>query len=418
MLNTIQVAQKLNFVRMSGTEGEKKAVSIITNYLEQFGINYQIDEFEHFSYEFGKASLSCQNISFKVHPFGLNPDSDVEGKLIFLENLEQIRYNKGAYQDRIILTYNYSRKIANQLDEDGVKALIVINPPFKKNKTSSHRQKLYKEKRFVPSIKISYDEAKKLKKFIGNTVRLVIEQNVTKQKGHNIVATIPGKSYDKNLIYAVGHYDTVGRAVGASDNTGGTATLLKVAEYFSSNRPQRDLKIIFFSGEELGLLGSQAYVKKYKKEIKERASLVVNIDVSGDEFGKDIYNIIGNSKLLGYIDGISKENGLMFKSALDIYSSDCMPFSIYEIPAINIARFGGKALINAHTPDDKLEYITEDGLKNTVSATMTILKRILNAKIFPVNKEIDKELRPKIEKYLFNSTLEKPELNWTPQFKK
>ena len=47
-----------------------------------------------------------------------------------------------------------------------------------------------------------------------------------------------------------------------------------------------------------------------------------------------------------------------------------------------------------------------------------LLKRILNADIFPVIKAIDDSLREKIEAYLWQSTLEKPELKWLEKYKK
>ena len=48
---------------------------------------------------------------------------------------------------------------------------------------------------------------------------------------------------------------------GADDNASGTAGVLELAEWFSS-RPKRKRGVLFlnFSGEELGLLGSSAYV--------------------------------------------------------------------------------------------------------------------------------------------------------------
>lgn len=194
--------------------------------------------------------------------------------------------------------------------------------------------------------------------------------------------------------------------------------LLKVAEYFAKHTPERDLKIIFFSGEELGLLGSQHYVKTHLEEIKERAGLVVNIDVSGDPLGTDGMAVIGTKELMGYCDGLMREIGILYSTKLDIYSSDCMPFSVYEIPSVNIARFGGKASFHIHTPNDHLKNVSPRGYKNTITSTIHLLRHILNAEIYPVSKEIDNSLKDKIEKYIWNLDYEKPELKWEPKYKK
>jgi len=69
---------------------------------------------------------------------------------------------------------------------------------------------------------------------------------VKNRKANNIVVDIKGKGIDDNLTLVVAHYDSVARCAGSSDNGGGTVTLLKVAEYFSRNQPDRDLRIVSF----------------------------------------------------------------------------------------------------------------------------------------------------------------------------
>lgn len=335
-MKPIEIARKLDFVRMSGTDGEKKGREIILNYLKQLNIPYEIESFKHFSYQVGKAYLQCRDIDFPAVPFGINPDAKVKGELVFLENLNRIKHNRGAYEGKIVMSYRVGRGLMNRLKSEKIKGFIAVTPPYKKVTTSSHRQKLYEDSKYIPSITVSYNTAVELKKMAGEEVSIQIKQKVEKRKGYNIIANIPAKQMDKNIIYAMGHYDTVGRSPGACDNTGGCIALLKAAEYFSNHKPDRNIKIIFFSGEELGLLGSFDYVRQHKEEIKQYGGIVVNVDVSGDDIGQDIYRIIGNKNLLGYIDGISKENGLLFNSSLNIYSSDCMPFAVYEIPAVNI----------------------------------------------------------------------------------
>jgi Iap family predicted aminopeptidase len=121
---------------------------------------------------------------------------------------------------------------------------------------------------------------------------------------------------------------------------------------------------------------------------------------------------------MGYFEGLSKEIGLAFYSDLDIYSSDSMPFAKYEIPSVNILRYGGKGSYFIHTPQDSPRQITQKGLESTITATINFLKHILNAEIFPIKKEIDTSLREKIEKYLWNLNFEEPKLDWKPKYKR
>jgi Zn-dependent M28 family amino/carboxypeptidase len=190
-----------------------------------------------------------------------------------------------------------------------------------------------------------------------------------------------------------------------------------LAEYFSKRQPKRDLRLIFFSGEEMGLLGSQHYVNTNEEEVKTRGSLVMNIDVTGDQIGQNRVIVTGTTELLGYTDGITKEKGYCFDHSLDIYSSDQMPFTKFELPGISIARFGGKSSFNIHTPDDHHKNVSPEGLAKPIEAAKIILDRILNAEIYPIKREIDSTLREKIEKYFWNLSYEEPKLQWTPKYK-
>ena len=235
---------------------------------------------------------------------------------------------------------------------------------------------------------------------------------------HNIVLDIPGKGRDNALTLLVGHYDSVARSHGACDNAGGSVCMIKSAEYLAKKQPERDLRIIWFSGEELGLLGSFAYAKAHEEEMIKRARLVVNVDLAGDPIGRNVIFVLGSKELQGYAGGVLRENGLIFSENQNIYSSDCMPFSVLEIPSLNLARVGGKGLFHCHTDLDKARNASEFGLMDVSKATQVILERVLNGRMYPVPGGIDDTLREKIERYLWHSTLEKPELKWKERYRK
>jgi len=417
MINPYKVVKEIGFERLAGSKGEKKAITILSKYIVELGLKPKLESFELTSFDAGTASISVDNKIFKGLPYGLNENATIKGELAVLENIDIIDHNLGAYESKIVMCYGFSRGMAPKLKRAGVAGYIGIGSPHREATSLSHRQRSYKDG-YVNSVTISHDTAIKLRKYDGKQIAISIDQKVEKRKAQNIVVDIKGKGYDKSLTLAVGHYDTVAHSVGASDNSGGTVTLLKIAEYFAKKQPQRDLRIVFFSGEELGLLGSQAYVKKHLKEIKKRLKLVVNIDVSGDAIGHDHFNVIGSKELLGYVDGITKEIGMVFKSNIEIFSSDGMPFTPYEVPSVNIFRSGGKATSRIHTPDDSIKNVGAKGYNTTIKASINVLDRILNSKVYPVQKDFDKSLKEKIEKYLWNLNYEEPELEWEAKYKK
>jgi hypothetical protein len=102
------------------------------------------------------------------------------------------------------------------------------------------------------------------------------------QTGNNVVAYLPATAAATGVMkpwVAIGaHYDHLGRGGagnsladkdqlnqihhGADDNASGTATVLNIADALAKQPRKRNLLIGFWSGEELGLLGSNAFVNK------------------------------------------------------------------------------------------------------------------------------------------------------------
>ncbi|MBD2519391.1 M28 family peptidase [Nostoc sp. FACHB-973] len=80
--------------------------------------------------------------------------------------------------------------------------------------------------------------------------------------GVNIFAERVGTSIAAKAILVGAHYDTVASSPGADDNASGIAVMLEVARLLGSRPTPRTLQLAFFDQEEVGLLGSQAFVSK------------------------------------------------------------------------------------------------------------------------------------------------------------
>lgn len=417
MINCYNVLKELDFEHLAGSPEETKAREIIKKYLDEASINYEEEAFSMYGFETGESEIIAGDLKVETLPFGLIESQTITGELVVLDNIKVAEYNYGAFKDKIVMCKGASRNAFDIMLKQGVKAFISISAPHKEASNLSHRQGNV-ETGLLPSVTISYDNAVKLLPKNGREITLNIKQKRFERTAYNIVATIGEAKIDKNITYLTAHYDTVAHSHGSSDNGAGTVVILKVARYFAKNNPGRVLKVIFCSGEEMGLLGSSAYVEQHLEEVKESGSFVVNVDVAGDYFGSDRMMVIGSNDLKGYVDGISKEAGFCFDAQVSIYSSDAMPFSVYEIPSVNLARFGGSASTKIHTINDDMSDIYDKNLEFYFNATRNILERVLNAKIWNISKEIDPSLRAKIEKYMWGSRRTEPKLEWTPAYKK
>jgi len=415
MLEPLSIVQELDFERVAGSAGEKQAAEIVCQKLTSWGLNPLLEKFPVKSFSAGSAELLSKSGVFKLTPFGLESGKEIDGELLYIENPEQMRFCQGEYSGKIIISYGFARNLADVLKANKIAGFISIGSVFKEAVSLSHRQHAENP---VPAFTVDYDDGCKVRELSGQKVKITVKQQVYDSQATNIIVDLPGLQSDNNLTYLVGHYDTVARSKGACDNAGGVACMLKIVEQLVQNPVKRDLRIIFFSGEELGLLGSQYYAQTHSEELHNRGKLLINIDVSGDDTGSDQHWIMGSRELLGYVDALSKEIGILFKNQLEIYSSDGIPFSVYEIPSVNIARYGGKASFHGHTSQDKVGYISARGLENSWKSGLNLINRVLNAAIYPVQKELDESLREKIEKYIWNMTGKEPVLFWQKKYQK
>ncbi|MFY9622118.1 MAG: M20/M25/M40 family metallo-hydrolase [Pyrinomonadaceae bacterium] len=79
----------------------------------------------------------------------------------------------------------------------------------------------------------------------------------------NIVARIKGTESGRALLL-VCHYDSVPTSFGASDDGAGVVTLLETARALKAGAPlKNDVILLFTDGEEVGLLGAQAFVAEH-----------------------------------------------------------------------------------------------------------------------------------------------------------
>ena len=82
---------------------------------------------------------------------------------------------------------------------------------------------------------------------------------------HNAVAEIPGTDRADEVILLGAHLDSWHAATGATDNATGSAVMMEAGRILASlpQRPRRTIRVALWSGEEQGLLGSQAYVAEH-----------------------------------------------------------------------------------------------------------------------------------------------------------
>lgn len=105
----------------------------------------------------------------------------------------------------------------------------------------------------------------------------------------NLIVTLPGTSKTNEVVVMSAHLDTISDdpyqlAPGAEDNASGSATLLEAVRLLHDLRFERTIRIIWFTGEEEGLFGSEAYAADHNVQ---NIIGVINLDMFGYDSNND-----------------------------------------------------------------------------------------------------------------------------------
>ena len=195
----------------------------------------------------------------------------------------------------------------------------------------------------------------------------------------NVIGVIDGEGplAEETLIVGA-HYDHVGRGGsnslapgsteihnGADDNASGTVTLLELARRFGERakvkKPARRLVFIAFTGEELGLLGSERYCKHPVFPL-DKTIAMLNMDMVG-RLKEDKLIVYGTGTSARWESELNKFNAdtgfkLIFKPE-GFGPSDHSSFYKEKIPVLHF--FTGEHS-DYHRPTDDWEKINIDGV--------------------------------------------------------
>lgn len=186
----------------------------------------------------------------------------------------------------------------------------------------------------------------------------------------NVVADRPGTAPEgeRGLVVAGAHLDSVAGAPGANDNASGSSTLIELARSLEGIETTNDLRLVWFDGEERGLLGSRAHVKANAVDAA-RTIAMVNMDMVGSQFGTIGVSLgVGASNAVGdALKGVLLRTGLTGSVLPERHQrSDHAAFDSAGIPAIDFGvsvKTVGTEDPNYHSPRDSVDKINPQVLE-------------------------------------------------------
>jgi len=184
---------------------------------------------------------------------------------------------------------------------------------------------------------------------------------------------IIGAHYDHLGMGGEGSLYADGEAVhnGADDNASGVGVMLKLAEKLKDTLTQSNYLFMAFSGEEMGLLGSNYFCKNPTIDL-EKANYMINMDMVGRLRDDKTLSISGTGTAPIW-NQVLNANNPGFKLVLSesgMGPSDHTSFYLQDIPVVHF--FTGQHE-DYHKPSDDFEKLNYQGMEMIGDYILTVI---------------------------------------------
>ena len=201
------------------------------------------------------------------------------------------------------------------------------------------------------------------------TVSVTFEQN----DSQNVIAEMPGTAADGGIVVLGGHYDTVADVPGANDNGSGIAALVTIAAEVAGESYPFTTRFISFGSEELGLLGSGAYVDSLTEEEREAVIMMLNFDALATG---DVVGLLGDLELMGAAVDFGRANGIEVERRFSLSAGTSSDHSRFQRAGIPVVFFHADDFSRIHTAADTLEFVQSELMGGSVALAVHLLELV------------------------------------------
>jgi hypothetical protein len=235
----------------------------------------------------------------------------------------------------------------------------------------------------IPAGALSLPDADQLRRILKRgkpvTMRLLLTpRNLGTRQSGNVVAEVPGTDRNAGIVLVGGHLDSWDLGTGAIDNAAGVAITAAAAKrIMEAGRPRRTIRVVWFGAEEVGGNGSKAYREAHKDENV--------VFVSESDFGADrIWRMDpgftqANSALADRIAAALYPLGIARSTEAATGGADLGAWIRAGVAGIDLQQDGTRYFDYHHTPDDTLDKVDPEQLRQNVAAWTAMLALVANA---------------------------------------
>lgn len=216
----------------------------------------------------------------------------------------------------------------------------------------------------IPVVSMSAEDQDQIERFLDRGKKVMIHINVQNQftpgpvPSANVVGEIVGTEHPEQVIVVGGHLDSWDLSEGATDDGTGVAVALGAARAIiaSGYKPKRTIRFVLFTGEEQGLLGSLAYVKRHQNEMTNHVAALIldngqgpvtSFETGGrDDVEPAMTTLARRLQAFGKIE-VNDKTG---------FGEDSGPFILAGLPGVNFGQDSPDYKYTHHSVVDTLDH--------------------------------------------------------------
>ncbi|WP_093664294.1 M20/M25/M40 family metallo-hydrolase [Sphingomonas gellani] len=320
----------------------------------------------------------------------LAPDAMVRGRIVFVSNAMHATQDGSSYGSE-----GAARFVGPDIAARKGAAAIVIRSIGTDHGRGPHAGVTDFESGVapIPAAALSVADAETLERLAktGRPVSLhltLTPRFVGTRMSGNVVAEVPGRDKDAGIVLIGGHLDSWDLGTGAIDDASGVAITTAAAKLIldRGRAPRRTIRVVWFGDEETGGWGGRAYAEAHKAE---RHAIAGESDFGADRVWRFETNLPDSAKAVGDRLAVALQPlGIGRGKGVGGDGTDVEPVFDLGVAAIDLNQSGLRYFDWHHTPEDTLDKVDPEQLRQNVAAWATMLAVVADAPetIGPVQK--------------------------------
>ena len=315
------------------------------------------------------------------------PDSVVRGKIVFIDHHMMPAQDGSGYGQ-----FGAPRRQGPTIASLKGALAIVIRSIGTDHHRNPHTGVQYftDGARPIPAGALTVPDAEQLVRILRRGQPVTMHLTLVSDKregGHsgNVVAEVPGRDPHAPILLVGGHLDSWDQGTGAIDDASGVAIVTAAAKHImDAGRPARTIRIVWFGAEEPGGLGGKALAVAHTKD---RYAIAGESDFGADRVWRFSSQLMkSDPAAYGQLTAALAPLGITKNDKGEADGTDVEPTIAAGAPWISLSQDGTRYFDWHHTPDDTVDKIDPEQLRQNVAAWTTALA-ILSGGIEPGPKQ-------------------------------